>query len=239
MERVNGSGGERLATVAAVGAAVAQGAEQSEDMVIRGVFSVECVGPREECREEYRELRDDVFALEAMLVEGLADEADRAEIERIIANSRDKMASMLEQKWTDTFRNTVMTAGKNFLLDNALAGSSYTATMYHGLVDGGSSPTYNAADTAASHSGWTESTAYSNSTRVAASWSSASSGSKALSSASAFSINGTATIAGCAMWTNSTKGGTSGTLISAGNFTGGNKSVANLDTLNVSYSLSI
>jgi hypothetical protein len=141
-------------------------------------------------------------------------------------------------KWTDTFNNLVTTAGKNDLLDKYMAGSAYTAAWYLGLVDGASTPTYAAGDTSASHAGWSESAAYSNSTRPAVSWSSASSGSKA-SSATAFNINGTATIAGAFLISNSTKSGSTGILYSAGSFTGGNRSVASGDTLNVTYTASV
>lgn len=141
-------------------------------------------------------------------------------------------------KWQDTIKNLVTTVGKNFILDTVLAGSAYTAAWYLALVDGASSPTFNAADTSSSHAGWTESTAYSNSTRPAPSFGSASAGSKA-TTATAFNINGTATIAGCFLISNSTKGGTTGTLYSCGAFTGGNRSVSNGDTLNVTYTASI
>ena len=141
-------------------------------------------------------------------------------------------------KWTDTYKNLVTTGGKNDLLDKYLAGSTYTAAWYLGLVDGGTTPTYNAADTSASHAGWTESVVYSNSTRPTPSWGSASAGSKA-TTATAFNINGTGTIAGTFLISNSTKSGTTGILYSAGSFTGGNKSVASGDTLNVTYTASV
>lgn len=141
-------------------------------------------------------------------------------------------------KWSDTFSNLVTTVGKNDLLDKYLGGSAYTAAWYLGLVDGASTPTYAAGDTASSHSGWSESSAYSNSTRPAAAFNAASSGSKA-TSATAFNINGTATIAGAFLISNNTKGGTTGILYSVGNFSGGNRSVANGDTLNVTYTASV
>lgn len=137
-------------------------------------------------------------------------------------------------KWTDTIKNLVTTAGKNSLLDTFLAGSAYTAAWYLGLVDGASTPTFNAADTAASHAGWTESVAYSNATRPAPSFGAAAAGSKA-STAVAFNINATATIAGCFLISNSTKAGSTGTLYSCGAFSGGSRAVANGDTLNVTY----
>lgn len=141
-------------------------------------------------------------------------------------------------KWEDTIQNLVVTVGKNDLLDKYFTGSAYTAAWYMGLVNSSPTPSYAAADTMASHAGWAESTTYSNATRPAPSWGSASAGSKA-TTATAFNINGTATIAGCFMTTDSTKGGTTGILYSAGNFTGGNKAVSSGDTLNVTYTASV
>ena len=141
-------------------------------------------------------------------------------------------------KWSETIKNLVVTVGKNSMLDNYFAGSSYTAAWYLGLVDGASSPTYNAADTMGSHAGWSEFTSYSESTRPAPTWSAASSGSKA-TTATSFSINGSGTVAGAFMTTNSTKSGTTGTLYSAGNFTGGSRTVASGDTLNVTYTATL
>jgi hypothetical protein len=142
-------------------------------------------------------------------------------------------------KWSDTFHNLVLTAGKNDALDKYLAGSAYTAAFYLGLIDSTGYSTIAAGDTAASHAGWAESSAYSQSTRPAASWAAASAGSKALASAAVFSINAAATIKGAFLATVSTKGGTTGVIYSAGLFSGGDKVLANGDTLNVSYSTSL
>jgi hypothetical protein len=76
-------------------------------------------------------------------------------------------------KWEEHFPNLVVNVGKIDLLNKYFAGSAYTAAWYLGLVNGGTSPTYNAADTMSSHSGWTEVTGYSNATRPAASFGSA------------------------------------------------------------------
>ena len=58
-------------------------------------------------------------------------------------------------------------------------------------------------------------------------------------SATAFSINSvvlpSGTIAGAFLTSNSTKGGSTGTLYSAGSFTTGNRTVLSGDTLNVTY----
>jgi hypothetical protein len=138
-------------------------------------------------------------------------------------------------KWSDDFKNLVVTVGKNDILDKYFAGSAYTAAWYLGLVDGASSPTYAAGDTLASHVGWTENTGYSGS-RKAPAWGSASAGSKA-TTATSFSINASGTIAGAFMCTAAS--GTSGVLYSVGSFTGGNRIVANGDTLNVTYTASV
>jgi len=142
-------------------------------------------------------------------------------------------------KWEDDIENLVTTVGKNFALDTTFAGSAYTAAWFMGLVDGGSAPAYNVADTMASHAGWTENVGYSNATRPAPAFSSAAAGTKATSTGVVFTINATGTIAGAFMNTVSTKSGTTGTLYSAGSFTGGNKSVANGDSLTITYSASL
>lgn len=140
-------------------------------------------------------------------------------------------------KWRDEAHNLVTTAGKNDLLDKYLAGSSYTAAWFLGLISSTGYSAIAAADTASSHAGWTEDVSYSNSTRVAPSFGAASSGSKA-STATAFNINGTATIKGAFLISNSTKSGTTGILYSAGLFSGGDRAVTNGDTLNVTYTAS-
>lgn len=146
---------------------------------------------------------------------------------------RDKDGNL---KWTDTIKNLVTTVGKNDALDKYLAGSSYTAAWYLGLISSSGYSAVAVGDTSASHAGWTESVAYSQGTRVAATFgTAASAGSKATSAASVFSINGTDTVKGCFLIANSTKSGTTGILYSAGLFTGGDKAVANGDTLNVNW----
>lgn len=141
-------------------------------------------------------------------------------------------------KWTDTIKNLVVTVGKNDLLDKYFAGTTYTAAWYMGLVDGASTPTYNAADTLATHAGWTESTAYSGTNRITVGWNAASAGSKS-STTTAFSINATATIAGALLTVTQVRATTTGVLYSAGNFTGGSRTVASGDTLNVTYTASV
>lgn len=152
-----------------------------------------------------------------------------------------------EVKWSDTFDNVVTTVGKNLALDTFLAGSAYTVTgPFMGLINSSASSAA-AGDTMASHAAWLEvgdanAPTYSG-TRKTVAWSSASSGSKATSSAVSFSITGSGTVGGCFIVFGSgavnTIDNTSGVLYSAGAFTGGSKTVANGDTLNVTYTASL
>jgi len=150
--------------------------------------------------------------------------------------------------WEDEFPNTVTTVGKNLALDTYLAGSSYSVTgPYMGLISSTSYSAIAAGDTMSSHAGWLEAGSgnaptYSGNRKTAA-WSSASSGSKALSSALTFSITGTGTVKGAFLvfgsGASASVANTSGTLYSAGLFSGGDRAVINGDTLSVTYTASL
>ena len=143
-------------------------------------------------------------------------------------------------KWSDTIENLVTTVGKNFALDTLLAGSAYTAAVVMGLKGVGTAVI---GDTQASHASWQElglanAPAYSG-TRKTPAFSAASAGSKVTSAAVSFVFtSGSAlTVAGCFinLGGSSTIDSTTGTLYSAGDFTGGNKTVSSGDTLNVTW----
>lgn len=140
-------------------------------------------------------------------------------------------------KWQEVINNTVVTVGKANLLNVYFASGTQTTTWYLGLIDGAVAPTYSVTDQMSSHTGWTENTTYSNATRPTATFTTTATSSIS-TAATAFNINGTATIAGAFMVNQNTKGGTTGTLYSAGNFSAGNRSVLNGDTLNVTYTAS-
>ena len=146
-----------------------------------------------------------------------------------------------ELVWEDEFHNLVTTAGKNKYLDATIKTGLASPAWYVGLVTGpGSGNTYAAADTMGSHAGWAEDATYSNSTRPAYTPGSISGGSVDNSASKAvFTINGTATIAGAFMADNSTKSGSTGTLLGVGDFSGGDRAVQNGDTLNVTVTASI
>ena len=152
------------------------------------------------------------------------------------------------EKWRERVENTVVTVGKNALLDNALAGSSYTVTgPYMGLISSTSFSAINAADTMSSHAGWLEAgnanTPTYTAPRKTCAWSAASSGSKALSAALAFAITGSGTVKGLFIVFGSgavsTIDSTAGTLFCAVLFTGGDRIVQSLDTINASYTVSM
>ena len=150
------------------------------------------------------------------------------------------------EKWSDTFHNLVMDGGLANMNSVYFASGTQTTTWYLGLVTGpGSGTTYSAGDTLASHGatgsgGWTENTDYSGN-RKAVTFGSATTANPSVitnsGSPSVFAITGTATIAGAFLA--SVASGTSGVLFSAGDFTGGDKSVASGDTLNVTYTFSL
>jgi hypothetical protein len=156
-------------------------------------------------------------------------------------------------KWEDDIENVVCTEGKNFALDQILAGTAYVAT-YLGLISSVSWTAVAAGDTMAQiagTNGWREAgttnapqwTTPASGARGTPSWSAATAGSKATSAAVQFSISTTGTIKGCfivigtgAVATNLS---TAGRLLSAGTFTGGDKVVGSGDTLSVTYSLAL
>lgn len=139
-------------------------------------------------------------------------------------------------KWTEEFDNIVVTAGLNDLLDKTFKGSGYTAAWYVGLTDG--TPTFNAADTMASHAGWAEVTAYDEAARQDLTLGTVSSGSVSNTASKAtFTISGTTTVGGAFVTSVSTKSGTTGVLYGGGAFAA-DRSVVDDDVISVTVTLS-
>ena len=166
-----------------------------------------------------------------------------ARIETLDAIDKAKLESVRRVKWKEEFDNVVCTIGKNYLLDNGLAGTAFTAAFYMGLISSVSYTAVAAGDTAASHAGWLEAGAtnaptYSGARKTAA-WAAASAGSKALSAGLVFTFTGTGTVKGAFLGTASAVDATTGTLYSAGLFTGGDQPVVATNTLTVSYTASL
>jgi hypothetical protein len=144
------------------------------------------------------------------------------------------------EKWSDTFHNLVVNQGLANMNGAYLAGTAQTTTWYLGLVTGpGSGTTFAAGDTLSSHAGWTESSAYGGS-RKAVTFGSATTANPSVisntASPSSFVMNATVVIAGAFLASTTDN---SGILFSEGDFTGGDKSVASGDTLNVTYTFSL
>ena len=153
-------------------------------------------------------------------------------------------------KWEDGFPNLVNAIGKQLMLDTLLSGSAYTTVgPFLGLISG-ASPTFAAADTMTSHSGWTEFIAYTvggSAVRGTASFGAASSTGTTPSNvttktatAITYTITGAGgTVSGCFLTTGSgasaTLSNTGGTLYSAGAFATAKVTTAG-DTVSVTYS---
>jgi len=155
-------------------------------------------------------------------------------------------------KWEDTAPNLVTAVGKQALFDfyfgaTGTGGGTASGANYLGLCGG--TATYTAADTMASHT-WTEvggtnAPAYTGN-RQAPSWSAATSTGTTPSNVTSktataltFSMTSSGTVNGCFINSgasaSATKDSTTGILYSAGNFTGGSKTVASGDSLAVTY----
>jgi len=226
---------EALDVVDATSVAVGQGAQITEDSNATGVYKAICHGPVEDRRQEYIFLRDTIAEIEAAsLITRLMYSSSLAVLKKQFE------AIPIEEKWQDTVCNLVTTVGGNAMLDNNFSASSYTAVWYMGLISSTSYTTGPAVgDTMASHGGWAEDVNYSNSARPTTAWSAASGKSKSLSAGLVFNMNGSTTIKGCFLNTDSTKSGSAGTLFSAGLFTGGDQPVVNGNTLTVTYTASV
>lgn len=134
------------------------------------------------------------------------------------------------------FKNDIVTEGKNKLLDVAFRNQTQIAAWYFGLVNNSGWTAFVAGDTAASHSGWTELTAYDESTRVAWSPGAASSGSVTNGTVATFTINASGNVKGIFVASVSTKSSTSGTLWSTAAF-GSVVPVSSGDQLKVTYTV--
>jgi hypothetical protein len=145
-------------------------------------------------------------------------------------------------KWEEATHNLVVNEGLVDMNTKYFKGSTYTASFFLGLVTGpGSGTTFAAADTLASHAGWTEFTNYSGSRKTVTFGTATTADPSVLatSSAVAFTISGAGgTVAGAFLCT--VASGTSGVLFSEADFQSpGDRVVVSGDTLNVTYTFSL
>jgi hypothetical protein len=137
-------------------------------------------------------------------------------------------------KWIETADNLVTNEGLQHILDTVFSDGSQVATWYIGITN--STPVPAAANTLASHSGWTENENYTGDRQE---WVEVRSSQTLTNSASRaeFPITSDSqTIGGGFLASVAT--GTSGVLMSVAAFTGGDKAADNGDTLYVEYSFS-
>jgi hypothetical protein len=147
-------------------------------------------------------------------------------------------------KWEAESHNLVVNVGLQDMNTKYFTGSAYTAAWYLGVYGAAASNTPAAGDTMSSHAGWTEVTAYSQSTRPACSFGTATTADPSAISNTAspatFSINGTTVVGGAFLTSSNTKGGTTGILFSAADFQApGDRSVVSGDTVTVTYTFSL
>lgn len=148
-------------------------------------------------------------------------------------------------KWTDESKNLVVNVGLQYMAGTSLDGSTARITSWYlGLYGAASSNNPAAGDTMSSHAGWTEVTDYTEATRPAATFVAATTANPSVVTNSAskaqFTMNATVTVGGAFLTSNNTKGGTSGTLFSAKDFSApGDRSVVSGDVVLVTYTFSL
>jgi len=148
-------------------------------------------------------------------------------------------------KWTDESKNLVVNVGLQYMAGTALDGSTARITSWYlGLYGAASSNDPAAGDTMSSHAGWTEVTDYTEATRPAATFVAATTANPSVVTNSAskaqFTMNNTVTVGGAFLTSNNTKGGTSGTLFSAKDFSApGDRNVVSGDVVLVTYTFSL
>ena len=142
-----------------------------------------------------------------------------------------------ELKWEETIENLTVNVGLAYMLTSFWKGANYTASFYVGLKGSG---TIAAPDTMASHSGWAEITAVQQTARQAITFGAVLGTTTASLDNSAvpasYTMSGSATVAGAFVTTDSTLGGTAGTLIGASDFATSRPMVAN-DVLKVTTTM--
>jgi len=119
--------------------------------------------------------------------------------------------------WAIDFSNGITDVGIHFVLDRfSNVGAPSALTWYAGLMDNAGFTGVASADTALSHTGWSESVAYDESVRQTLAFSAASA--RAISDSVSFTMNATTTVKGLFVISDNTKSGTAGTLFSTALF---------------------
>jgi len=227
-----------------------------DDVLGDGIYAVTYTEPVADRREEFLRLRAELQASKSAPWWDLWAAARTVYLQRRLADIPQ------EVRWTDTVENLWCLEGMEAVLTHALKGSSYSAVLYMGLIDdtgygyagaNGSGVDKDnlasaivAAGSSTPANGWNEVPNSTVSARGVPSFGSASSSgvnSDLVTVAEDFATLETNTIKGCFMLIKSkggtdptgTVGNTSGALLSAGLFTGGDQAVSASGTLSVTY----
>lgn len=140
-------------------------------------------------------------------------------------------------KWEAIGDNLVVNTGLELILDVLFVGSSSVVDpWYVGLTDG--TPTVASGDTMVSHGGWAHVTNYDEATRQEFINVRTARAVANTASTAQFTISTASTIGGAFLTSSNTKDGSAGTLLCAVAFTGGDKSAADDDTIDVTYTFS-
>jgi hypothetical protein len=175
-----------------------------------------------------------VFRFELWRPYGKARDALRAGNERAVREFYENDRQFHERIWFEEDHNIVVNEGLQHILDVTFAACAQVTTWHVGLINSAAAPSIAAADTLASHAGWTENTSYDGNRKEFVDVRTAQAVTNSASIAS-FSINTASNIHGGFLSEPST--GTSGVLLSGVAFAS-NKSASDGDTLEVTYSFS-
>lgn len=212
-----------------------------------------CLRPNPETRAEFDALfekRNAVYEQQAVAQEAMFAAAGRNDMaayhqhrEALERLQLDEQALSREMRplqfsaWERIDENVVTNAGRNDILDKYWRGAAYTQTVVMGLAGTGAKA---AADTQAAHAAWLEvglvnAPTYTGNRKAVTMGAAASQAS--VSPQQTFAITSTGTVSGLFMNNggSSTKDDTTGILVSAVNFTGGDEAVNNGDSLLVTY----
>ncbi len=145
-------------------------------------------------------------------------------------------------RWATENHNLVVNEGLQSMSQVYFNAGTQVTTWYLGLYGAAASNNPAASDTMESHAGWTEFTGYSQAARPQAMFATATLANPSVitnsASVAVFSVNaaGPVVVGGAFLCSNSTKGGTTGVLYSAGDFAApGDRTVYSGDTLQLTY----
>lgn len=141
-----------------------------------------------------------------------------------------------KERWRK-YPNGAVTVGLNKLLDVGFRNQTQITAWYVGLIDDSGYSALSAADTSASHAGWTELQDYSGN-RVAYSPGAAAGGSITVSSAMAFTMTDDVDVRGILVASSNTKGSAVDTLWATAVEAAG-RSIANGDQYQVNYTITL